>query len=355
MDRRPRVRDRRTVACAGLVIAAVAAALVPIPAQSVERWYSSALYPRLQTVLTPFSNLIPISLIDLGVAALLLAAMVWVRRRARRDEWKAAAWSTTLALSSTAAILYLVFLLTWGLNYRRVPLEVKLAYDPARVTRDAALELGRLAVQQINQEHGPAHSGTGGVRLEDAFAEALSALGHRARVATGRPKRSLLGIYFRYAGIDGMTDPIFLDIVVNPDVLPMERPEVLAHEWAHLAGYADEAEANFIAWMTCLRGDAMARYSGWLSLYGQVAVALPPDDRRLLAASLAEGPRADLRAIAARHARGSPAVRRAQRGVYDAYLRANRIEEGIARYNAVVRLVLGTEFDPGWKPRRRIS
>ena len=91
----------------------------------------------------------------------------------------------------------------------------------------------------------------------------------------GVPKRSLLGWYFRAAAIDGMTDPFFLEIILNPDVLPFERPFVLAHEWAHLAGYADEAEANFVAWLTCIRADRAAQYSGWLEAYRYAEAALP--------------------------------------------------------------------------------
>ena len=326
---------------------------MPLSPAAVERWFSAGIYPRIQGVLTSFANRIPVSLIDVSVAVLLAAAGTWLLRRARQDGWRRAAWRAALALVSLAAALYLVFLFTWGLNYRRVPLERKLAYDPARVTRDAALAFARTAVERVNEGYGPAHAGETGPSLERAFVAALAAIGHDDPVVPGVPKHSLLTRYFRYAAIDGMTNPFFLDIVVNPDVLPMERPEVLAHEWAHLAGYADEAEANFIAWLTCVRGDPMAQYAGWLSIYQHLWAALPREDRRVVSASLAEGPRADLRAMAARHARASPMVQRAQRGVYDVYLRANRVEEGIARYSAVARLVLGSEFDPGWNPRRR--
>ena len=355
MHPRPHGSDRRAAIVIALVIAAAGAALAPLPAAAVERWYSLAFYPRLQAILTQLSNRIPVSLLDVGVAVLLIAGVAFVVRRSRRAGWKAAARGAALALAGAAAALYLVFLFMWGLNYRRVPLEQKLAYDSARITREAALELGRLTVERVNEMHGPAHAGAPGPPLEHAFAAALRALHHPGTAVTGVPKASLLRFYFRQAGIDGMTNPFFLDIVINPDVLPMERPEVLAHEWAHLAGYADEAEANFVAWLTCIRGDALAQYSGWLSLYSHVSAGLPPDDRRTLAALLAEGPRADLRAIAARYARGSWLVRRAQREVYDVYLRANRIEEGIARYNAVARLVLGTTFGPGWTPLQRDS
>jgi hypothetical protein len=39
----------------------------------------------------------------------------------------------------------------------------------------------------------------------------------------------------------------------QPDLLPFEKPFVAAHEWAHLAGYADESEASFVGWLTCVR------------------------------------------------------------------------------------------------------
>ena len=64
---------------------------------------------------------------------------------------------------------------------------------------------------------------------------------------TGRPKPTLLGGYFHKASIAGMTDPFFLETLLAPDLLDVERPFVIAHEWAHLAGYADESEANFVA------------------------------------------------------------------------------------------------------------
>jgi uncharacterized protein DUF3810 len=140
---------------------------------------------------------------------------------------------------------------------------------------------------------------------------------------------------------------------VNPDVLPIERPAVLAHEWAHLAGYANESEANFVSWLTCVRSDdPVGQYSGWVATYQHAAAALPREVRATLQ-PLDPGPRDDLRAIYARYSRSSPVVRNAAHRVYDSYLRANRVTEGIASYDAVLRLMLGTRFDSGWTPRMR--
>ena len=80
--------------------------------------------------------------------------------------------------------------------------------------------------------------------------------------------------------------------------------------------------------------------------------ALSRQDRRLVT-PLDRGPVDDLHAMSARYARSSPVVRQAARGVYDEYLRANRVAEGIGSYDAVVKLMIGTRFDPHWKPARR--
>lgn len=331
-----------------MILLAALAAIAPLPAPAVERTYSTGIYPTIQRALTPLSNVVPIALLDVAALLLLfLLAVRFVRAGGRRQGARAAGITALKAV----AVVYLLFLALWGLNYRRVPLEQKLDFDRSRVTRERALALASEAVRRVNALHAGAHATslqTG--ELSTAFATAESALGAKSFAQPGRPKRSLLGLYFRYAAIDGMTNPIFLEIIVNPDLLPVEQPEVLAHEWAHLAGYADESEANFLAWLTCLRGNALAQYSGWLSAYSRAASALPREVRATLP-KFDEGPRRDLTAIAARYGRSSPLVRRAARDVYDSYLKANRIEEGIANYDAVLQLMLGTTLGGQWAPK----
>ncbi len=64
----------------------------------------------------------------------------------------------------------------------------------------------------------------------------------------------MLTPFFTWAGVTGMMNPFGLETIVHPDLLPFERPFVLAHEWAHLAGHADEAEASAVGWLACMNG-----------------------------------------------------------------------------------------------------
>jgi hypothetical protein len=333
------------------ILLAIAAFFVPIPASWVEQVYWRRLYLSFQPVLTFLSNASHVAFLDIAVAIGLAAFVTRTVRDWRARGSRSASLSALGRLATTAAIVYVLFLVTWGLNYRRAPLEAKLDFDRSRIQQTDAVRLATLAIERLNAGYAVAHASVFRPDvLQRSFAEAQVLLGSSRTAQTGRPKRSLAGLYFRYAAIDGMTVPVFLEIILNPDILPVERPSVLAHEWSHLAGYADESEANFVAWIAGVRSaDPVAQYSAWLDAYGHSVNSLPRQVRASLP-PLDPGPRADLRAIAARYARSSPVVRTAARGVYDSYLKANKIEEGIANYGVVLQLILGTKFDDEWKP-----
>jgi hypothetical protein len=342
-----------TFGAVALVLAGAVAAIVPIPPAFVERFYSTGVYPVLQRSLTSFSNRAPVALIDV----LLLAGVAWLAflaagvRRLFRAGPARGLWRLVVRTAVLAAALYLWFLVLWGLNYRRLPLEGKLAFDAPAVTLEGARLLASTAVLRVNALHDRAHAvgwpddGTIDASLATAFSVVERDLGASATTVPGRPKQTLLDWYFRPAAVAGMTDPFFLETLVASDLLPFERPFVVAHEWSHLAGFADEGEANFVGWLTCVRSAEPAQYSGWLSLYTELVHNLPRRDRADVAGRLAPGPREDLRAMAERLARNvSPRVSAAGWRVYDRYLKANRIEAGTASYAQVVRLALGTQL-----------
>lgn len=338
-----------------LAVTVIAAAFLPLPPATVERWYSRGIYPVLQQALTRASSTVPFALLDVAAIVAFVAWLAFVVRRWRTQRGTAGLRAAVVSLITAASALYLVFLALWGLNYRRIPLEAKLAYDPTRVTREATFRLGEIAVERLNllEPAKPDGGLASQAALESAFAEVQQRLGATRTARVAAPKRSMLSWYFRRAGIDGMTDPFFLEIILNPDMLPVEQPFALAHEWAHLAGYANESDANFLAWLTCVRADAGLQYSGWLGAYRYVVAALPRADRMSLESRLATGVRRDLVLISMRLRRADPVVSRLARNVYDSYLRANRVGEGIASYDAVLRLMVGTTFENGWVPRLR--
>ena len=343
MIRGPRVAR---AAWAGAFAIAALAALLPLPPELIERWYSRGVFPPLQRALTSMSNAVPFALFDvLWIGAVAAAAILVYRRRS--EGWRRGSIRVATVLACAAAAVYLAFLAAWGLNYRRVPLVEKVVFTGERITPRAHTALGDRAVATLNADYAAAHAGPVDLDgLRAAFQDAHRALGGAA-IVVGRPKATLLGWYFHKASIAGMTDPFFLETLLAPDLLEVERSFVIAHEWAHLAGYADESEANFLAYLTCQRAGAAARYSAALMVLGYASGS------RLLKDALDPGPQIDLYAIRYRYRHTSGALRFAAREGYDRYLKANRVERGIESYDAVVQLILGTELDAAGNPRLR--
>src|SRR5262249_1659435 len=221
----------------------------------------------------------------------------------------------------------------------------KIAFDPSRVTPSANAALGEWALAELNADFAAAHSAPIALdRLRSAFDATLQAL-KSAPIVPGRPKQTLLGWYFHETSIAAMTDPFMLETLLAPDLLEVEKPFVIAHEWAHLAGFADESEANFVAYLTCRHGDAAARYSGGLMMIGYARPA-----RRDWLTALTLGPRTDIYAMQHRYVNTSVTLRLAAKEGYDKYLKANRVETGIRSYDAVVQLILGTAYDERGNP-----
>ena len=243
-------------------------AAIPLPRALVETVYSRSVYPIVRQVVTGLSSLTSLVLFDVLLIGGLVALPGWwtlrLIRTPRGGRLRALA-SVTGQTVVFAAALYLVFLGVWGLNYRRESLGARLGYTESRVNGPVLETLTAAAIENLNQLYGSTQGGRWPqldelpVQLGPAFARVQQRLGVSPAVLGLVPKRSVLTPYFRRAGIDGMVDPFFLQILVNDTVLPFERPFVTAHEWAHVAGFAHEAEANFVAWLTCLEGDDAMR------------------------------------------------------------------------------------------------
>jgi hypothetical protein len=345
-----------------LPIAAAAFLFVaPIDPALVERRYSERLYLQVQARVTTLSNQLPFAAFDVILA--LTAVLVLMILVAAVRGWRGAARWRALAtggvrLLALGACLYLWFLALWGLNYRRVPLleRIELAHGPPTAAR--VFELGQQAVTRMNALHADAHAALWmdpwhDPELDRSMRVTLGAVNGTGRAVLGRLKQSIIGPYFRWASVDGMIDPFALEVLANPDLLPFEKPFVAAHEWAHLAGHADESEASFIGWLTCVRAGAGAQYSAWMFLYWEVSGVVTAVERLELARALGPGPRADVDAVVARVRRGQlPQLRRVSWAAYDQYLKANRVEEGVRSYNAVLTLLTRAQLNKRWVPAR---
>lgn len=342
----------RGIASLVLIAAALVVALAPPPASWVETVYAGRIYPALQARLSAFSNLTRVPLFDLMLVCLLTAGLI-AGALALRRSWRTRAFRPAgralLSGLTALAIAYLWFVAVWGLNYRRPPVESAIAdVQPSRVTSAAVRLLAERAVSEANRLHAPAHAH--GFPAAHAVPQELLRSLHTVERQLGRPrptvptnpKRPWTAFYMRAVGVSGMLAPFFLETYLNPDLTGPERPYVLAHEWAHLSGYAPEDEASFVGIVAALGADVASQYSAWLALVFDTAAQLPPATRQVVLEPLAEGPRRDQEAIVARLRQRIELIDRASWVAYDRAIRSQGAVHGVQGYGRVVELLIST-------------
>jgi hypothetical protein len=333
-----------------LVVVALAALTfaVPLPDAVLAAWRRA--YAAFQPVVTSLSGALPIATLDIVILASLVwtAIAVWRWRRRRRAAVRASApVDLVLRAATLVATGWLAFLGLWGWHYQVPTLEARLAVQPAELTAERGEAFARTVVEALNLLHAEAHASGWADRQQVAalvgphVARVLPTLGVAWTAVWPSPRQTMLDGYFRAAGVDGMTNPFGLEVLVNTHVLPMELPALAGHEFAHLAGFADESDASVVAWLACQTGGAGLRYSAALAVLPHVLTGMARPARQALLQALDAGPRRDLQAISARLAEQRPWVHAFAWQTYDGFLKANRVGEGVARYDAVARVLVG--------------
>jgi hypothetical protein len=332
-------------------IVAIALFVVPIPSWAVDEFYSRDFYPWIQNALTALSNLVPGAVVDIllvGAAGLVLYRSARLVLAARRRDVIDAAAEGLRRIIRAASVMVVAFMLLWGFNYRRLPLESALAGSTAAPPTEAMLveaidEAVALAVRLRPQAMTtmPETNDELARVLATPMDTALARLHREPLARPGRPKISrVLTPYFTASGVDGMINPLALESIVHADLLPFERPFVLAHEWAHLAGHGDEAEASAVGWFACMNGPPSLAYSASLYLVMEGGSQLRGEARSRAFAKIDQGVREDFEKVRQRVLRQRPMVRQASSKVYDQYLKANRVQEGTASYSRAVNVIL---------------
>jgi hypothetical protein len=333
-----------------LPIVAAFLALLPLPAWAVDDLYSRTFYPFVQRIVTAISNLVPVAVLDvlivLSVIGVVVRSIILGRTALGGDVAGALFEGLKRLLRATAAVV-VVFFLAWGFNYRRTPLAEVVTDQPAAST--ANLQAAIADANDLAAGLRPVLAGMPEPAYEEIARElpgpmnrALASLNRTPLATPGRPKYSLiLTPFFTWAGVSGMLNPLALESIVDPGLLPPERPFVLAHEWAHLSGHADEAEASAVGWLACMKGSPTFAYSASLYLITEAAGELPPAARKASLSKLSDGVRKDLELIANRAREvQKPRVQHAAFKVYDEYLRANQVDDGVKSYGRALTLIL---------------
>ncbi len=259
-------------------------------------WYRAGMFRGIQYIMAHISALVPVSvgeiMIYTGMIMLILLLMVMiigcfpnpVCKRIRKYCIRIA---VCVLLYVYASETFNCFIL-----YRAETLEkrfIRQGADYEKITPDSLINLHQKIVKKVNELSGEFQRDSAGLILlaesadKDYQKECKESLRNLSgefpllkgyypdvklvRSSSFMTQQYLLGIYF----------PFSMEANYNQLAYITNLPATFCHELSHMKGYILEDEANFLAYLACIRSeDAFMQYSGYLSVLGYIERDLLP-------------------------------------------------------------------------------
>ncbi len=335
------------------ILAAMLVYSFPPSAGWIEAHYANGAYPIVDRAVRTVTGPLPFCVGDVAFAiAVGLLVRFWAGAvRTARGRIGSSAVRIVVRTFAVACAIYAWFMLSWAYDYSRVPLADKIPLHHERIDEDSVNRFADRVTDELTRVAPAAHrerldDAQLGARLVPTFEPTIRRLGDVATFAPPHIKPTLFQPLFQASATTGFTDPWTHEVNVDASLFFFERPAIYAHEWSHISGFNDEAEANFISVIACTTSkDPLLRYSGWLLVWDN----LPQNVH--LTHRMGRVAYDDIMAIRARYAKQvNTTVEHASRAAYDNYLKSNHVKAGFASYGLFIRWMTGADFDRSGLP-----
>lgn len=282
-------KKRRSVPAACIVIFLLTAAAAAVHlAGSLSPAFSDAfnrtVSSPVRTALSVLTGWFPFSFAETVVIvlpAIVIAVIVFCVRRAGRST--NAFVRTLFGLLAIPAVLYTLFVLTFGLTYHTTPLGDKLGLERKDVTAEELADTMKIVVDRLNglTDDVIITKGNGSLQpypfskvgelCRDSYA-ALSEQYAFIPVMHAPVKEIALSRPMTYTHISGVYTYYTGEANVNTNYPDFVSAFSVAHEMAHQRGIGRESEANFMAYLVCIGSDdPFMQYAGYLNMFEYLA------------------------------------------------------------------------------------
>jgi hypothetical protein len=326
---------------------------------TVERFYSTGIYPAIGTTQRMIFRWIPFSIGDLIYIAVVIRLLVhlvkWLIRLVRKQFSPEALKQSLFRLVKDIFWIYIIFKLVWGLNYDRSGIAYQLQIANATYTKEEVTQLTNQLIDKVNESRRLLDTTLPQPPLDSIYREAYLSyqtisyefdfLNYTNRSVKG----SLFSSIGDYMGFSGYYNPFTGEAQLRTDIPKVLIPYIACHEMAHQLGYASESEANFVGYLAAAASkNPYFRYSVYndlfsyaqseeIFLYGQANDFKAFEDviqyNRTHLDTLVKKDRREIREFFnKRRNRISPAIS----GLYDQYLKMNKQSKGVKSYDEVI-------------------
>jgi hypothetical protein len=160
--------------------------------------------------------------------------------------------------------------LAWGLNYYRHNIYTRLQTPPVAYEEQHFKNFLKDYTERLNATYQPSTNMDEEELKQHVHAfytQLPSTYGLAKPHAWQEPKNFIFTPLYSKVGVLGSMGPFFAEAQLNADLPEVQYPFTYAHEFSHLLGVSNEAEANYWAYRACTEStSATLQYCGYFGL-----------------------------------------------------------------------------------------
>lgn len=314
-------------------------------------FYSLRIYPCISDTLSFVSSSISFPLQEIAIIVIVIAS-ICIPVIGWKHGWKA--WRCMRLELLLLMWTYVWFYWGWCINYSRSSLTDRASASRCEYNEDLFKSFLMEYTDSLNSAWAPeaiADFSVCETEAKEFYANVPTRFGLASPRRWHHPKGMLLNPFYSAVGVSGFIAPLFAESCLNSDLLPFEYPFVYAHEYSHLLGVANEAEANWWAYQYCVTSKTQAiRYSGYKGILPYIINnargLLTEKEYQEWIGKIRPEVIKDLKTSATHwQSLRSPSLDHAQSRIYDLFLKNNNIASGQKNYSEVVQLIINVKLE----------
>ncbi len=244
-----------------------------------------------RTVLASLTNIFPMSLAEAMLIFLPFVFVAIVIRIMLSEDVYIPAVRIISGLLSVITLLYSLFVFTFAAGFYVKDIGEYFGLKRRDITLDELYDAALFVVNEVNAAYDELEGkGVGATKMGmdydtmndiilDGFNSLYGEYGYPKKL-TSRVKPIVLSEPMTYTHVSGVYTYFTGEANINVNYPDFVIPYTAAHELSHQRGVSREDEANFTAFLVCIRADdPYIRYSGYLNMYeymiSQIAAVSP--------------------------------------------------------------------------------
>ena len=312
-------------------------------------FYATEIYPTLSHFLSAITSIFTFPLNEILIILFVITLFI-IPLLLKKRSWRAILFREIEFL----LWIYIWFYIGWGINYFREDLYTRLDKSPKQYIEEDFREFLNDFSNGINKSY-CADIELDSKFIHSAVVEYYSCIASERAIVKPksyqRCKEFIFSRFYSAIGVGGSMGPFCAEAQLNDELLEYEYPFSYAHEFAHLLGVSNEAEANYCAYRLCIESSSKEmNYCGYFAILpyvmNNVVSLLGKEEFEIWRAGIRDEVWSDYsESNEYWQERYSPFVGKIQKWIYNQFLKSNKISSGRKNYSEVVGIILSLDYE----------